>query len=197
MRVERLILSQYQSNCYIAESKGEAVIIDPGEPSPEVLEQVAGLNVLYIINTHAHPDHIHGNAFLKEQLKVPVVLPDLDREMYKYVAGAEPAPDDWLIGEGDSIIFGDAKLEVLRTPGHSPGHVVLLERKERVIFTGDLIFMGSIGRTDIPGGSDIEMRQSLERVVKLEGDWRLYPGHGPETTLSEERWTNPFLLEFH
>ncbi|MBI1730576.1 MBL fold metallo-hydrolase [Candidatus Acetothermia bacterium] len=197
MRIERLILSQYHSNCYIAESKGEAVIIDPGEPSPEILERVAGLKVLDIINTHAHPDHIHGNAFLKERLKVPVVLPDLDREIYKYVAGVEPAPDDWLVGESDVIAFGDAKLEVLRTPGHSPGHVILIERMERVIFTGDLIFMGSIGRTDIPGGSDIEMRKSLERVVKLEGDWRLYPGHGPETTLSEERWTNPFLLEFH
>jgi hydroxyacylglutathione hydrolase len=195
MKVERLILSAYQSNCYVVESDGEAVVIDPGEPSPKILEMVAGLAVKYILNTHAHPDHIRGNAFLKEHLKVPVVLPEMEREIYKYVAGAEPALEDWLIREGDLILFGNAKLEALHMPGHSPGLVILLERAERVIFTGDLIFAGSIGRTDFPGGSDIEMRKSLERLVKLEGDWRLYPGHGPETTLSQERWTNPFLLD--
>jgi len=195
MKIERLVLSEYQSNCYIAESQGEAVIIDPGAPSPEILERVANTTVKYIINTHAHPDHILGNSFLKERLKVPVVLPKLDREIYRYVAGVEPEPDDQLMGENDLLVFGEAKLEVLNMPGHSPGHVMLLERKERLIFVGDLIFAGSIGRTDIPGGSDKEMRKSLSRLVNLEGDWWLYPGHGPETTLSQERWTNPFLLE--
>ena len=193
MCVETLALTEYQANCYIVESQEEVMVIDPGEPSPEILARVAGLRVRYTFNTHAHPDHIQGDAYLKERLGAPIVLHGADLALFRVILGETIEPDR-LIEEGDTITLGALRFEVQHTPGHTPGSVILLERQERALFTGDLLFAGSIGRTDFPGGSDTEMRQSLARVGKLEGDWRIYPGHGPETTLDHERRTNPFLL---
>jgi glyoxylase-like metal-dependent hydrolase (beta-lactamase superfamily II) len=193
MLVETLVLTEYQANCYIVESQGEAMVIDPGEPSPRILERLAGRRVLYILSTHAHPDHIQGNGYLKEQLGASIVLHQADVGLFRAILGETVQPDR-LIEEDDVITVGALRFEVLHTPGHTPGSVTLLERGERALFTGDLLFAGSIGRTDFPGGSDIEMRQSLVKIGKLEGDWRIYPGHGPETTLDHERRTNPFLL---
>lgn len=192
MRVEKLILTEYQSNCYVIKSQGEALIIDPGAPSPELLDMVAGLEVKGIVNTHAHPDHIGGDEYLRQKLDAPILLHQDDREFFYAFFGNALKPD--FLSEGEVIEVGSLSFEVLHTPGHTPGSIVLLERGERALFSGDLLFAGSIGRTDFPGGSDTQMRQSLERVVKLEGDWRVYPGHGPETSLIEERWTNPFLV---
>ncbi len=193
MRIEKLTLTEYQSNCYIVESQGEAMIIDPGEPNPQIVERVTGMRVKYIVNTHAHPDHIAGDQYLKEHLKAPLLLPRQDIELFRVLLGDALQPNQ-LLQAGDRIEVGGLCFEVLHTPGHTPGSIVLLERQERVIFSGDLLFAGSIGRTDFPGGSDIEMQKSLQRLVKLEGDWQIYPGHGPETRLSQERWTNPFLV---
>lgn len=193
LNVETLVLTEFQSNCYIVESQGEALVIDPGEPHPTILERVQGFKVKYLVNTHAHPDHIGGDAYLKEQLGVPLVLHPDDRELLRAILGDAVEPDLW-VREGDVLEVGDLRFEVWHTPGHTPGSITLLERRERVLFTGDLLFAGSIGRTDFPGGSDTQMRKSLARVAMLEGDWRIYSGHGPETTLSHERWTNPFLM---
>lgn len=193
MRIEKLTLTEYQSNCYLVESQGEALIIDPGEPNPKIVEGVTGMKVKYIVNTHAHPDHIAGDGYLKEELKAPLLVPRQDLELFRVLLGDALQPEQ-LLQEGDRIEVGQLCFEVLHTPGHTPGSIVLLERQQRVIFSGDLLFVGSIGRTDFPGGSDIEMQKSLKRLVKLEGDWQIYPGHGPETRLSQERWTNPFLV---
>ena len=192
MDVETLVLTEYASNCYIVKSGGEAMIIDPGEPSPLILERVRGSTVKYIVNTHAHPDHIGGDAYLKEQLGAPLVLHPDDRELLRALLGDSVEPDLW-VREGDVLELGELRFEVLHTPGHTPGSITLMEREERVLFVGDLLFAGSIGRTDFPGGSDTQMRKSLARVAMLEGDWKVFSGHGPETTLSHERWTNPFL----
>jgi len=97
------------------------------------------------------------------------------------------------LAEGDIIQIGEVKLEVLHTPGHSPGSITLIAN--RSLFTGDLLFAGSIGRTDLPGGSEEEMQSSLKRIMALEGDFLIYPGHGPATTLETERRYNPFLIE--
>jgi len=195
MKIETLVLSPYQSNCYIVESNNEAIVIDAAEPNSELLERLKQLNVKYIVSTHAHPDHINGNAFLKENLQIPIIIPELDYEMYKVVSETELGENDIFINEGDLIQFGGTSLELIYTPGHSPGHSILMERDERIIFIGDLIFAGSIGRTDFPGCSPSDMRESLTRVINFEGDWTLYPGHGPVTTLDRERETNPFLAD--
>jgi hydroxyacylglutathione hydrolase len=195
MRVEKLILTDYQSNCYLVESHREVLILDPGEPSTEIVSKVMGQKVKYIVNTHAHPDHIGGDESLKEHLHAPLLLHSEDLALFQALLGDALTPDR-LLSEGDTLELGELQLEVWHTPGHTPGSITLLERRERALFTGDLLFAGSVGRTDFPGGSDIKMRKSLQRVAKLEGDWHIYPGHGPQTSLNQERWTNPFLVGF-
>ncbi len=194
MHIRTFTLTDYQSNCYVVTSAGQSLIIDPGVADPSVLEAVAGTDVVAVLNTHAHPDHIGGNPQLKRQLDVPLLLHEADRAWWRTLLGDDIQPDRF-IEEGETIVVGDVSLEVMHTPGHCPGQVILLDRDERIVFSGDLIFAGSVGRTDFPGGSDTQMSESLQRLDTLNGDWTIYPGHGPATTLEQERQSNPFLLE--
>lgn len=194
MHIRTFTLTDYQSNCYVVTSAGQSLIIDPGVADPSVLEAVAGTDVVAVLNTHAHPDHIGGNPQLKRQLDVPLLLHEADRAWWRTLLGDDIQPDRF-IEEGETIEVGDVSLEVMHTPGHCPGQVILLDRDERIVFSGDLIFAGSVGRTDFPGGSDTQMSESLQRLDTLNGDWTIYPGHGPATTLEQERQSNPFLLE--
>jgi len=194
MHIRTFTLTDYQSNCYVVTSEGQSLIIDPGAADPSVLEAVTGTDVVAVLNTHAHPDHIGGNPQLKRQLDVPLLLHKADRAWWRALLG-DDIPPDRFIAEGEAIEVGDVSLEVMHTPGHCPGQVILLDRDERIVFSGDLIFAGSIGRTDFPGGSDAQMSESLRRLDTLDGDWAIYPGHGPTTTLEQERGSNPFLLD--
>lgn len=191
LEIETIALGSFQANCYILKSQGECVIVDPGDEDKQLLELIGDCRVKYIINTHCHPDHIGGDKFIKKTFNAPLLLHKADQAFFEFFYGDSLSPDGFL-AEGDLIRFGDVALSVLHTPGHTPGSMTL--QHERSLFTGDLLFAGSIGRTDLPGGSEEEMMKSLRRLQGLEGDYRIYPGHGPETTLEAERKYNPFLL---
>lgn len=192
MNVQGIALGEYQANCYVVTADDVGLVIDPGEENPELLELIGDTKVLYILNTHCHPDHIGGDEFLRKHCGAKLLFHPDDRKIFDYFMAPHIEPDGPL-SEGKAIELAGLVVEVLHTPGHSPGSVVFKVESERVLFTGDLLFAGSIGRTDFPGGDPQQMVRSLKRILELPGDYTLYPGHGPVTKLSVERWTNPFL----
>jgi len=185
MKVRSIPLGPLSTNCYLVEIGGKRILIDPGEGGDPLRSFVGDAGVDIVVNTHGHFDHTGGDwEFPGAEVMIHAAdIPLLD-EVYP-----EHPPVDRTIADGDEIVPG---LRVIHTPGHSPGSVVL--RADRALFVGDLLFSGSIGRTDFPGGSEDEMRASLIRILSLPGDYLIYPGHGPATTLERERRGNPFLL---
>ena len=186
----------------------QAAVIDPGLVSQLEVNEVASyivtnrLELKLLIGTHGHPDHTCGNQALKDRFHVPICIHEDDANMLGE-SGKETADYfgfDWVspsadifLRDGSCIKFGDVTLRVLHTPGHSFGSIVLLGETE--VFTGDTLFAGSIGRTDFPASSDREMQVSLRRLLSLPDYFVVYPGHGPETTMGEEKRVNPFLRD--
>ncbi len=207
---EILPVGMLACNCSILgdESSGEAVVIDPGDNIEEIQQVLAKhhLRVKCIIATHAHIDHVGGIEGLKRSTGAPVMMHPSDLPLYKNLAVQAdwlgvPAPGitdvDQLLKEGDSLRCGGLILEVLHTPGHSPGSLSLhLPGEHQRILSGDTLFQGSIGRTDLWGGSMPEILRSIRsRLLIFPDHIPVYPGHGPATTIGEERETNPFLQE--
>lgn len=202
MKVDFLTVSMFATNCYIVScpETNEAVIIDPGAEGKSIRATTdkCGLKVKYIINTHAHVDHIGANGILKQEYSVPILLNKKDLELYqnpgfglKLILKKQPLPDQFLT-EGDEISFGRLKLEVLETPGHTEGGICLYG--SGAVFCGDTLFAGSIGRTDLAGGSYDSLITSIKsKLLTLPPETRVYPGHGPETTVKDETSGNPFL----
>ena len=198
----------FSTNCYVSycEETQEAVIIDPGfdnnVESKSVISFIEeqGLVLKHIINTHGHPDHTCGNEVIKQTFHIPISIHEEDAYMLgesgmttaKFFGfNHTSSPADKLLHDGDCIEFGKAKLKVLHTPGHSAGSIMLVG--ENHVFSGDTLFAGSIGRTDFPGSSDSEKQCSLKKLLNLSDSCLVYPGHGPETTMGEEKRANPFL----
>ena len=204
--LEHLMVGPLQSNCFIVgdEESGEAVIIDPGGDGDMILNTVSRKpwKVTAILNTHAHFDHIAGNAVVKNGTGAPLMAPRGDSpfmaqahtsaRMYGLDVDSSPEPDR-LLDDGDSIDLGDEKIKVISTPGHTPGGATFVTSIG--IFPGDSIFAGSIGRTDLPGGDYDTLISSIKaRILSLDDDTPVYPGHGPATTVGRERAHNPFLV---
>jgi len=204
MKVSAFTVGAFQENTYLVvdEDGRQCVLIDPGAEGERLVKAVraSGATLVAIWLTHAHLDHVGAVAAVKRAFDVPIYLHPLDRPLYDRAdrqAAAyglpfeqPPAPDREL-AEGEDVMLGDLTFEVMHVPGHAPGHVVF--HCENIAFVGDLIFAGSIGRTDLPGSNPQDMTDSLERAATLSPDTVLYPGHGPATTMERELASNPFL----
>lgn len=214
MQVAIFQFSLFGINTYLVfdpESK-ECAIIDPGMSNPEEEEAIEdfiaekGLTLRHIINTHLHIDHVAGIPFLKEKFGAPVLAHEGDEflgQQIKQQARAfgldhlqlEEIEISEYIKPGDIIQIGKGELEVLSVPGHSKGSVALYDRQGGFVITGDALFKGSIGRTDLPGGNYRELINSIENeLLKLPDETVVFPGHGPSTTIGEEKRSNPFLI---
>ncbi len=205
MRVRRLTVGPFQSNCYLLgpSESGGVIVIDPGDEGVRIgsaIEETGGAPAAILL-THAHLDHIGAVAHLRRELGMPVYLHPADLPLYGRAAeqGAAfgiavdpPPPPDRELSNGQTLDVGGFSFEVRHTPGHSPGGVTLVT--DGMAFVGDCVFAGSIGRTDLPGGdTDTLLDAILTRILSLPGQTTLWPGHGPETTAATEAAGNPFL----
>lgn len=197
-------------NTYLlSDETGEAVIVDPGNCQTYEDEQIRefvkdkGLKVKYIINTHPHIDHVVGNPWCVAEYHPELLMHEAGMPIYNkafaYAAafglevGEMPAPDRFL-KEGDEVEFGNQRFEVLYTPGHCDGSICLYSADNKLIFTGDLIFELSVGRCDLPSGNEAVLRQSIrEKILTLDDEVAILPGHGGPTTVGKERRSNPYI----
>ena len=206
--IKSLTVGPIMANCYIlgCEETAAAVVIDPGDDVDKILLALAEskLTVKYIVNTHGHFDHVGGNRKLKEATGADILIHADDAPMLSQLKEAaasfglssdtSPAPDR-LLEDGDSLSFGKITLQVLHTPGHSPGGISLyVPGVPGAVFVGDTLFAGSIGRTDLPGGNFDVLKKSIHnQLFTLPEDVTVYPGHMGTTTIGGEKRTNPFV----
>jgi|WetSurMetagenome_2_1015567.scaffolds.fasta_scaffold106558_2 hydroxyacylglutathione hydrolase len=187
--LKMMAVGAYQANCYILGCKKtmEGIVIDPGAEAFRIVREISntGLKIKYILITHGHPDHTGAAKELKDIIKTPVWIHRLDSRGLDF-------PPDGTLFDGQEIEVGTYKIKVIHTSGHSPGGVCLYA--PGVVFTGDTLFAGSIGRTDFPGGDHQKLIKGVrEKIFPLGDDLRVYPGHGPATTIGQERMRNPFF----
>ena len=203
---QALMVGLLQSNCYLLgdEETKEAVVIDPGGDEGEILEAIHfhGLKLKYIIDTHGHFDHVDANQPIKDATGAEIVIHKLDAAMLNRANEAifftgkprRSSQADVIGEEGDVITFGPHRLQVLHTPGHTPGGMSLVLENSPMVFVGDTLFAGSIGRTDFPGGDfDALINGVRQKLFALGDHYVVYPGHGPVTTIGHERQYNPFF----
>lgn len=207
MILETFPVGLLQCNCTLLgdETTGEAMVIDPGDNIPFVLERLAAhkLTLKQIVVTHAHIDHVGGALRLKRATAAPVLLNENDLPLLKMMdeqaawlgtTAPEVAAPDENAREGLVVGIANHKAQVLHTPGHTQGSICLHFAPEKLLFAGDTLFAGSIGRTDLPGGDGRQILRSIhDRLMPLADETRVIPGHGEETTIGAERESNPFL----
>ena len=184
IRVTSVCLGSLGTNAYLIEAGENVLLVDPAADDPALHALVGSRQVGLVVNTHGHFDHIGGNWAVPSEA---VCIHEADEKLASFFYPDHPSFNRKL-KDGEELVKG---VRVLHTPGHSPGSIVLV--MDGALVTGDLLFAGSIGRTDLPGGSDEEMDESLRKIMALPGDYDVYPGHGPATTLERERRRNPFL----
>jgi glyoxylase-like metal-dependent hydrolase (beta-lactamase superfamily II) len=210
LHVKIVPVTPFQQNCsvLVCTATRQAVVVDPGGEIDRILEAVkdAGASVVKILVTHAHVDHAGGVAELAGRLRVPVEGPQradqfwidqlpLQGMNFGISGSAAFTPDRWL-EEGDTVTFGRISLDVHHCPGHTPGHVIFFHPPSKLAIVGDVLFQGSIGRTDFPRGDYATLIQSIQhRLWPLGNDVQFIPGHGPMSTIGYERRTNPFVAD--
>jgi len=207
MILKMLTVGPFQENCYIIgdEASGVGAVVDPGDEAARIAMAVeqTGLEIGSIIVTHAHIDHVGAVAALVDEYACPVLMHAEAEPMLQQLPtqammmglrfGKVPTVDRH-IDDGETLEVGALRLSPLYTPGHAPGHLAFYVEEEELILSGDALFAGSVGRVDLPGGSmELLMRSIEERLLTLPDETRVYPGHGPQTTIGNERVSNPFL----
>lgn len=212
MRVHTLTVGTLQTNCYLIEDRQEGVgaIVDPGAEPGRILQAASALEIRYVVITHAHFDHTMANAAVLEGLRARQISPPKliahPEAASQLAAGggaalfgfhAQPSPPpDRLVDDGDALPLGSTTFQVVHTPGHSPGSISLYSAEDGVVFVGDVLFWRGVGRPDLPGGSWPVLLESIQsRLLALPDETRVYPGHGPPTTIGEERSENPYLRQ--
>jgi hydroxyacylglutathione hydrolase len=207
MILETFPVGQLQCNCTVLgdEHTREAMVIDPGDNIPDILARLAKhqLTLKQIVVTHAHIDHVGGALQLKKATSSPILLNQSDMPLLKMmdlqagwlgIATPQVAPPDTSAEEGMVVGIANHAAQVIHTPGHTPGSVCLHFASENLLLAGDTLFAGSIGRTDLPGGDSRKILRSIhDRLLVLPDETRVIPGHGPATTIGQERDANPFL----
>ncbi|MCE1164587.1 MAG: MBL fold metallo-hydrolase [Bacteroidetes bacterium] len=212
MKIKTFPVNPFQMNSYVyyCENTGEGMIIDPGYYTKYEQDELTeylnehNIKIKYIVNTHGHIDHVLGNAFAVEQFQAPNFIHEDDLFLYNRaehqgllygIQVTKMPPVSGFITPGDSFALGNNKVEIVHTPGHSPGGICLYDRAEKVIFCGDTIFRLSIGRTDLPGGDYDTLLNSIRTKLfnPFDDDYALFPGHMESTTVGYEKANNPFL----
>lgn len=208
--VRMFTVGPVQENCFIVRGKdpGRAVIVDPGEEAERLLQAIETLEIETleaILLTHTHFDHIGAVAPIAKATNAPVYCPELETQVLANIMDYVPWPGfgpfesyeaDYTVSGGEVLELAGLTIDVLFTPGHSPGHVTYGIRDERALFSGDVLFQGSVGRVDLPGGDWPTLLKSIESLIdSSEAESTVYPGHMGITTLADERATNPFLRE--
>ena len=209
LQVKKFIFNPFMENTFVLyDETNECIIIDPGcfekEEEKQLVEFIENnnLNVIKLINTHCHIDHVLGNAFVMEKFNVPLIIHSIEEAMLKAVKTYasnygffqyQDSTPDAFFDEGDQVSFGKQLLNVLFVPGHSPGHIALYHEESKTLIGGDVLFENSIGRTDLPGGDFDTLIDSIHRkFFTLPDDVKVYCGHGAETSIGFEKRTNPF-----
>ncbi len=210
MNVVVIPVTPFAQNCSLIWDPAtmEGALVDPGGDVEKIQQAVAshGVSIKKIILTHGHLDHVGGTLAVAKHYNAPIVGPHtgdkfwLDAlmqqsQMFGFPPSTPFTPDQWL-NEGDTISVGNLTLDVLHCPGHTPGHVALVEHTSNQVIVGDILFAGSIGRTDFPQGNHAQLLEAIRtKLFTLPDEMKVYPGHGPTTTIGKERTTNPFVAD--
>jgi len=205
MKYEMVVVGTLETNCYLVYCKEtlECAVVDPGADPERIIRQIAelGLKPVILINTHGHVDHVGANLDIKTKYDIPLCIHSSDSKMLNNILatamglflGAKKSPEpDRFLEDGDSIPIGKSHLKVIHTPGHSPGSISL--SGDGFLLSGDLLFCGGVGRTDLPGGSWSVLEESIRsRIFTFPDDTIVLPGHGPSTSVGQEKMANPFI----
>ena len=208
--MEHFVLGELMTNSFLVGVDKEVVLIDPAVPAQEIADFIneRELNLRFIVNTHGHIDHIGGNGFFRQLFPMAKLVisekdlvylerPELNLSSELGRPYRSPFPDLLLSEEISTLKLNGEEIKVYFTPGHTPGSVCLYFPTSRWLFSGDTLFAGSIGRTDLPGGSMRDLLESLEKLFRdFDPDVEIFPGHGPFSSLAREKTTNPFVLEY-